>query len=594
MATKISELDLIASLATSDVLPVVDVSGEVTNKCTVAQILALASEGLSLPLLLDTDDADALIKIGPDPSGGTYPAIGIIRSELQSNGVDRVLIGMKNSGGTDIPFLSHDWVRFAIGATWDQSDLSAGVTTRISKIGMWAATTEVYSDRLTLTDDRDAYVRFADWTKTKLTTSNATPTALGLTAPAVFFSGAPYAIFLQAQTGGSRAEWIYSSVNGIVYSRKDAALSTADFDGTNVTGIAGTVEWRATGAGPYYAPSGGSSITDSASLRALLSDETGTGVAVFANSPTLNSPQMVTPKISDSAGGQFYNFAVSNLAADRTVTLPLLTGNDEFVFAAHAVTLTNKTMSGASNTFSNIPITALTGSSADLRGALSDETGTGACVFADAPVPTGTWSWASGGAIGFTGGTAHATSGMIRVPYAATQTIIGARTSATSTVALLSSIAADNYQLGDATAFNMDIAGANTNIVASSTLSLYGGNVLGVTLGATQLSIGRIVSGRQGGSIPFRFARTAIVQGSTADTTLTAAQYECPIIDVSGTPGGNFNVIAPNNEGAFFIVKNRTANTLTIKKSGGTGVTVATASQRVVFHDGSDYVYGSG
>ena len=37
-------------------------------------------------------------------------------------------------------------------------------------------------------------------------------------------------------------------------------------------------------------------------------------------------------------------FAVSELAADRTVTLPLLIGNDEFTFKDHIQTLTNKTL----------------------------------------------------------------------------------------------------------------------------------------------------------------------------------------------------------------------------------------------------------
>jgi hypothetical protein len=62
------------------------------------------------------------------------------------------------------------------------------------------------------------------------------------------------------------------------------------------------------------------------------------------NTPIVNTPSWTTPKLSDSSGGQFYNFAVSNLAADRTVTWPLLTGNDTLVFEAHTQTLTNKTL----------------------------------------------------------------------------------------------------------------------------------------------------------------------------------------------------------------------------------------------------------
>jgi hypothetical protein len=64
--------------------------------------------------------------------------------------------------------------------------------------------------------------------------------------------------------------------------------------------------------------------------------------------------------IKDATTPANYIIATSAITADRTVTLPLLTGNDTLVTAAFAQTLTNKTMSGASNTFSAIPYSALT------------------------------------------------------------------------------------------------------------------------------------------------------------------------------------------------------------------------------------------
>lgn len=51
---------------------------------------------------------------------------------------------------------------------------------------------------------------------------------------------------------------------------------------------------------------------------------------------------LTTPQINDTSSDHQYVFAVSELAADRTVTLPLLTGADEFTFNAHTQTLTNK------------------------------------------------------------------------------------------------------------------------------------------------------------------------------------------------------------------------------------------------------------
>lgn len=66
-----------------------------------------------------------------------------------------------------------------------------------------------------------------------------------------------------------------------------------------------------------------------------------TGVETLTNK-TLTSPVLTTPQINDTSLDHQYIFAGSELTADRTVTLPLLTGNDDFVFEDHTQTLTNK------------------------------------------------------------------------------------------------------------------------------------------------------------------------------------------------------------------------------------------------------------
>ena len=79
---------------------------------------------------------------------------------------------------------------------------------------------------------------------------------------------------------------------------------------------------------------------------------------------TLTSPVLTTPKINDTSSNHKYVFVASELVADRNVTLPLLTGNDEFTFNAHAQTLTNKTIDLTDNT--------LSGTTAEFNTALSD------------------------------------------------------------------------------------------------------------------------------------------------------------------------------------------------------------------------------
>ncbi|MFA5037767.1 MAG: hypothetical protein WC479_11405, partial [Candidatus Izemoplasmatales bacterium] len=81
-----------------------------------------------------------------------------------------------------------------------------------------------------------------------------------------------------------------------------------------------------------------------------ISGALGTGAyATIANYATLANPTftgtVILPKtleIQDTSADHQYVLAVSELTADRTITLPLLTGTDTFVFQAHTQTLTNK------------------------------------------------------------------------------------------------------------------------------------------------------------------------------------------------------------------------------------------------------------
>lgn len=70
-------------------------------------------------------------------------------------------------------------------------------------------------------------------------------------------------------------------------------------------------------------------------------------------------------KLYDGGDDHFAIFSVADFAADRTVTIPLLTGNDTFVFNDFTATLTNKTINLTSNT--------LTGTAAQFNTAVSDD-----------------------------------------------------------------------------------------------------------------------------------------------------------------------------------------------------------------------------
>ena len=84
--------------------------------------------------------------------------------------------------------------------------------------------------------------------------------------------------------------------------------------------------------------------------------------------PTITSPVLTTPQINDTSADHQYVVAVSELAADRNVTLPLLTGNDEFTFNAHTQTLTNKTLTAPTITTPAITSPKITTSINDTNG----------------------------------------------------------------------------------------------------------------------------------------------------------------------------------------------------------------------------------
>ncbi len=121
--------------------------------------------------------------------------------------------------------------------------------------------------------------------------------------------------------------------------------------------------------------------TTSAELASVISDETGSGALVFANSPTLVAPNIgaatatsvnklnivapVTSATLNIANGATLAttgaYVVTlNSTANSTVTLPT---SGTLATLAGAETLTSKTISGASNTLTNIGNSSLTNSS---------------------------------------------------------------------------------------------------------------------------------------------------------------------------------------------------------------------------------------
>src|SRR3989344_41973 len=124
-------------------------------------------------------------------------------------------------------------------------------------------------------------------------------------------------------------------------------------------------------------------LSNSAGLLAALSDETGTGVAVFSTTPTL-----VTPVLVVAAATTINKVTITAPATAATLTI----AEGKTLTASNTLTFTGTDSSSVAfggggtvaYTANNLSVFAAT-TSLQLLGVISDETGTGALVFANTP-----------------------------------------------------------------------------------------------------------------------------------------------------------------------------------------------------------------
>lgn len=394
-------------------------------------------------------------------------------------------------------------------------------------------------------------------------------------------AGGDRTIASDQSTEGSPYGWI-TSLNEFI--RSGAGASFVPPTGTGLMTVTGGAMNAAatvlgTGVATWF------TTPSSTNLRSAMTDPTGTaGRLVFSNAPTFT-----TPKINNTGATFTYDFAVSALAANRTVTLPLLATNDTFAFEAFAQSLTSKTIVAASNTITDT--SAATGDLFYYNGTRFVRFPMGSSLQVlrtNVGATTIEWAAAALGA-NVTSGTNYISLGAVAAASGALRmeksTFIGVRNAANSADLTACAIdAADNLYIGTDTAFTgaKQFTGLNIYAVSSVALGIAGTTYQYLTGGLNESW--KPAVGSSAGSSPWGAVDgQAVVAVAGSNITLTAAQYSRRIVKFTGAPAATRTITFPHpasdDESYTRIIwPQQTVSVLLISTGTGTTYTMPSAN----------------
>jgi hypothetical protein len=188
-------------------------------------------------------------------------------------------------------------------------------------------------------------------------------------------------------TTDTLAEYIFDTVGGAVTAGNGITVTPSDVGNTTTISIDTSVtvdkNTAQTLTNKTINLTSNTLVATSAQLATALTDETGTGVVVFSNTPTL-----VTPVLGVATATSINKVAFTAPATGSTLTIAdgkTLTASNTLTFtgtdASSVAFSAGGTVAYVANKLSVFAAT----SSAELAGVISDETGSGALVFANTP-----------------------------------------------------------------------------------------------------------------------------------------------------------------------------------------------------------------
>jgi len=235
----------------------------------------------------------------------------------------------------------------------------------------------------------------------------------------------------------------------------------------------------------------------SANLISAVTDETGTGSLVFATSPTL-----VTPTLGVATATTINKVTFTSPATGATLTIAdgkTLTASNTLTFTGtDASSVAFGTGGTVTYTANNLSVFAAT-TSAQLAGVISDETGTGALVFANSPTlvtpalgtpASGVLTNCTGTAAGLTAGTVT-TNANLTGPITSTgnATAVAAQTGTGTTFVMQASPTLTTPNIGAATGTSLAVTAGVTSSGATAGIG-YATGAGGTVIQATSKSTG--------------------------------------------------------------------------------------------------------